>query len=171
MATVELTRHERGRHDGRTSLIQEFQFTGVTADAIADVLMSAPLLGPGSIFGERPGEEVAAKDNARGMRGFSPVAGFRFDVDMTRRDRHLFVVRFSQPGRRNAYLNGDAVWSLIDADDGSLFDEQINTPAASRVGATPLSGSRPSLRRWLFFRVGHRQVMTGSTRNIASLVD
>ena len=57
-----------------------------------------------------------------------------------------------------------------DGDDRAILDEQINTAAAFDAGAGPLTGPRPSLRRWLFFRMGHQQVMAGATRNIASLI-
>ena len=68
------------------------------------------------------------------------------------------------------YLQGSFVWAVSDAGDGAVFDEQINTERALQVAAEPLTGPRPSLRRWLFFRAGHKQVMAKATANLATLV-
>lgn len=176
------TRHEVGRHAGRTTLAQTFRFENrpgsngvITAVAIGEALRTAPLVGPEetrSIFGDRPGEEqVGERDEAgsRRLRGFSPAPGFRFDVDLTEREPGVFVVSFSQPGMRSPYLEGDAVWLLGDVDHEVTFEEEINTERALAAGATPLTGPRPSLRRWLFFRVGHAKVMTDATGRIAGL--
>jgi len=63
------------------------------------------------------------------------------------------------------------VWSISDDGDGALLDEQINTDRAFQVAGKPLSGPRPSLRRWLFFRVGHKSVMSRAAKNVADLLD
>lgn len=67
------------------------------------------------------------------------------DVDLTQLDRSL-VLRFSQP-------------------------EQINTDRALQIVGQPLGGRKTSLRRWLFFRLGHQRVMVGATKAIAALLD
>lgn len=162
----------RGRRNGRTSLEQEFRFTGDALDvaAVDAVLFGAPLVGERSIFGPRPGTEVAQDECSRQLRGFSPVPGFRFDVTMTRLGEGLFRVRFSQPERARPYLEGDAVWSVRAEPGAVVFDEQINTERALTTGGQPLGGPAPSLRRWLFFRMGHERVMATATTNVASLL-
>ena len=52
---------------------------------------------------------------------------------------------------------------------GAEFDEEINTEHAQSLGAALLTGPKPSLRRWLFFRIGHAQVMRDATERIAGL--
>ena len=117
-----------------------------------------------------PGDEEPAPPGTRRLRGFSPAPGFRFDVDLIERDGR-FIVRFSQGGRPVPYLQGDFVWTITDEGDGAVLDEQINTEAALEVGDEPLSGQKVSLRRWLFFRMGHKQVMQGAATNLAVLLD
>jgi hypothetical protein len=170
--TIDVRRvaHELTRHEGREALEQKFLFTGAQAAAVADVLLSAPLVGDDSVFGNRPGVEVETSDTSRSMRGFSPAPGFRFDVELTHRGEGGFVVRFSQPARRVPYLAGDLLWTISDEADGAVFDEQINTERALQSVDVPLGGDRPSLRRWLFFRVGHKQVMLGATKSIAAIL-
>lgn len=165
------TRHELGRHRGETTLVQTFLFDdGVTAASIGEVLRSAPLVGPDSIFGERPGSEEAARDEVgRRLRGFSPVPGFRFDVELAEPVEGVFVASFAQPDLRSPYLEGDAVWIVSDGADGAVFEEEINTERALTIGSSPLTGPKRSLRRWLFFRVGHSRVMADATRRIAIL--
>jgi len=173
MTMVQRTHHALGSHQGLTTLEQRFRFggEGATAAAIADVLLAAPLTGGESVFGDRPGEPGPRTNSSRTLRGFSPAPGFRFDVDLTHRDAGVFVVRFSQPGRNVPYLHGELVWTVYDDDNGNaVFDEQINTAEALELVGEPLSGPRPSLRRWLFFRVGHKQVMTRATNNMAALL-
>lgn len=172
MATVERTHHALGTRDGLTTLEQRFRFTGdgASAAAIARVLLSAPLTGADSIFGDRPGKEELRTDTSRSLRGFSPAPGFRFDVDLAQVADGVFRVRFSQPDRAAPYLQGDVVWRVTDEGDGAVLVEDINTERALQVGDEPLSGARPSLRRWLFFRAGHRQVMDRATGNIAALL-
>ncbi len=170
---VQRTRHARGRHAGEATLAQTFVFPrGVTAAAIGEVLRSASLVGADSIFGDRPGEEVPAEAGTRHLHGFSPVPGFRFDVEVTEREPGVLVASFAQPDRRTPYLQGDAMWLLSDGaaeGAGAVFEEEINTGRARVAKATPLSGPRPSLRRWLFFRVGHAQVMRDAANRIARL--
>ena len=161
-----------GSWQGRDTLEQRFRFdgSGVNAQAVADVLLNAPLIGEDSVFGSRPGEERAGSDQSRSVAGFSPAPGFRFDVEITER-AWSFLVRFTQPDRKVPYLQGDLLWSISDGEaTGAVLDEQINTERALQVVSDPLNGDRRSLRRWLFFRIGHKQVMQGATRNIAALL-
>lgn len=171
MASVRRTAAVHGVRDGVPTLEQRFLFEGdgATALAVTSVLLTAPLVGDNSIFGTRPGVEGERTEQARKLRGFSPVAGFRFDVEMTNRDGE-FLLRFSQPERRVPFLQGEALWILRDENDGAVLDEQINTTRAIETVGEPLGGPRPSARRWLFFRMGHKQVMDGATKNIASLL-
>lgn len=159
-----------GAHEGRSTLEQRFAFEGTSAEALVGLLLAAPLVGDGSIFGSRPGREATRDGPGRSLRGFSPAPGFRFDVELTPRGGQLFVIRFGQPDRAAPYLQGEFTWELRDEPGGALWDEQINTERALRVAAEPLDGPRPSLRRWLFFRAGHRQVMQVATRNAAALL-
>jgi len=170
--TVRRTHFKVGRNRGLTTLQQRFEFRGggVDASALADVLMTAPLTREGSIFGDRPGVEGTGSEGSRSMAGFSPAPGFRFDVDLSRTGEASFVVRFSQPARRVPYLQGELLWNFLDDGTGAMFDEQINTSPAEEQGADPLWGRRPSLRRWLFFRLGHKQVMAKAAKNIATIV-
>jgi hypothetical protein len=170
--TIDVSRvaHELIRHQGRDALAQRFLFAGARAAAVADVLLAALLAGDSSVFGNRPGVEIERSDTSRRMRGFSPAPGFRFDVELTHRGEDGFAVRFSQPDRRVPYLRGDLLWTITDEADGAVLDEQINTERALQSLDAPLGGDRPSLRRWLFFRVGHRQVMLGATKNIAAIL-
>jgi hypothetical protein len=157
---------------GRGSLEQRFEFAGdgVNAGAIADVLLTAPLIGENSVFGSRSGRERGHTNRSRSVRGFSPAPGFRFDVDLTRRDEG-FRVRFSQPDLDVPYLQGDLLWVISDEPEGAVLDEQINTGLALQAVSEPLGGPGRSLRRYLFFRVGHKQVMRGASRNIAALLE
>lgn len=170
MATVVRIGHVLGRHDGSMTLQQRFRFHGVDAAAVSNVLLTAPLVGQDSIFGTRPGAEGPRTDRGRILRGFSPAPGFRFDVDLRLEDENLFVVRFAQPDRRVPYLQGSFAWLITDEHDGAVFDEQINTPGALEIVAESLTGPMRSVRRWLFFRVGHKQVMAKATSNVASLL-
>ncbi len=172
MTSVERTTHVLGSRQGLTTLEQRFRFAGdgANAAAIAGVLLTAPLTGGDSVFGDRPGEEGPRTDVSRTLRGFSPAPGFRFDVDLAQPDEGVFLVRFSQPDRNVPYLQGDLVWTVSDEGDSAVLDEQINTERAFRVAGEPLSGPRPSLRRWLFFRAGHKHVMSRATNNIAGLL-
>ena len=166
------TVHSRRKRDGLDTLEQRFQFTGpaVTAAVLKELLRTAPLVGKGSVFGDRPGVEVEAGEGSRSLRGFSPAPGFRFDVDLTERAGG-FTVNFSQPDRDVPYLQGSFLWLISDDGTDAVLDEQINTAQALEVVDEPLGGSRPSLRRWLFFRAGHKQVMNGAVTNLAALVD
>lgn len=166
--TVRLVASAGGRHHGRRTLQQRFLFEGAGAAALAELLLTAPLTGDGSIFGSRPGTEEA-REGGRRLRGFSPAPGFRFDVDLTPRGEHAFVVRFSQPDRRVPYLQGEFTWTFRNVPDGAVLDEQINTATALAEVSEPLGGTRPSVRRRLFFKAGHPRVMGAATRNLASL--
>lgn len=172
MARVERTRYVRGSAGDLTTLEQRFRFTGdgASSAAIARVLLTAPLTGVNSIFGDRPGEESERTDVKRTLRAFSPAPGFRFDVDLVRVNQGAFRVRFSQPDRDVPYLHGTLVWTVEDEDDGAILLEEINTERALMVADEPVRGSRRSLRRWLFFRAGHKQVMSRATSNIAALL-
>ncbi len=163
----------RGHDRGLATLEQRFAFAGpaASADAIERVLLTAPLTGPGSIFGERPGTERVGDLPVRSVRDFVPAPAFRFDVELERLDTHVILVRFSQPDRRRPYLRGELVWTVADNADGATLDEQINTTGCRERGVEPLGGVRPSLRRWLFFRVGHRRVMDTAMANVAALLD
>lgn len=173
MTTVVRTSYVLGSRQGLTTLEQRFRFggDGANAVAIAGVLLMAPLTGGESVFGDRPGEEGPRTDSSRILLGFSPAPGFRFDVDLAQQDEGVFLVRFSQPDRKVPYLHGDLVWTVEDEGDGAVLHEQINTETAFQVASEPLSGSRRSLRRWLFFRAGHKQVMSRATNNIAVLLN
>lgn len=171
-ADVERTELEHGSRQGLTTLAQRFVFSGdgLSAAGLASLLMHAPLVGERSVFGNRPGrEEPAAGSGSRTVRNFSPAPGFRFDVELTRLEETI-LVRFSQPGRSRPYLQGQLAWILEDVPTGVALDEQVNTDRAMTLVDEPLSGARSSLRRWLFFRVGHVRVMRGATRNLAALV-
>lgn len=170
---VRLASHLHARKHGRDVLEQRFLFEGAnaSASAISRILLTAPLVGERSVFGDRPGEESGKSDRSRTMRGFSPAPGFSFDVDLTPIDDEAFIVRFSQPRRRVPYLQGEFLWTVTDEQGGAVLDEQINTDRALEAVGEPLDGPRFSFRRWLFFRVGHRQVMANATRNIAALID
>jgi len=161
-----------GSRQGRDTLEQRFRFEGQAANAaaVADVLLNEPMTGDDSVFGSRPGKETRRTEESWSISGFSPAPGFRFDVDITHRNGD-FHVRFTQPDRSAPYLQGDLLWVISDEPDGAILDEQINTQRALDVVAEPLGGDRPSLRRWLFFRIGHKQVMQGATRNIGALLD
>ena len=171
MTRVIRTSQVLSRREGLTSLEQIFLFEGANPEAVGDVLLTAPLVGSDSVFGRRPGEEIPRVGTSRALRGFSPAPGFRFDVELTPQDEQVFLVHFSQPDREVPYLQGDLVWRIADRPDGVVLDEQINTGQAFEVADEALTGPRPSLRRWLFFRVGHRQVMARATANIAALLD
>lgn len=170
MATVARTRHTLATSRGLTTLEQEFRFADADAAGISAVLRTSPLVGSASIFGDRPGVEGPRTDTTRELLGFSPAPGFRFDVAMTERDEGVLLLRFSQPDRSVPYLQGDFLWTVTDTRGGAVLAEDINTDRALEIGEAPLDGPKPSLRRWLFFRLGHGQVMRRATHNIAELV-
>lgn len=173
MTSVTRTEHVLGSREGLTTLQQTFRFSGegVNAAAIADLLLTAPLTGNPSVFGDRPGEEGPRTGSSRTLRNFSPAPGFRFDVELADLGDGVFLVRFSQPDRDTPYLQGGLVWVVQDGDDGAVLTEHVNTERALEVANEPLSGSQPSLRRWLFFRAGHKRVMSEATNNIAALLE
>ena len=153
------------------TLRQSFRISEVPSETVADILMNAPMVGSGSLFGARPGIEAASEDGSRHLQAFSPAPGFQFDLQLKRVEALVFVVRFSQPDRASPYLAGELAWFLNNEGPGCLFNEEINTPEAAKLCKEPLRGTSPSLRRWLFFRVGHPQVMTKLMTNLAELAD
>lgn len=156
-------------------LAQTFLFPGASAERLAQVLASAPLVGERSIFGPRNVSSTSSDDGVRRAVGFEPApfALMRFDVELRQRDHErgtLVLVEISQPQRRRPYLAGQFTWLLTDSTDAAVLQEEINTPAALEIVSRPLDGSRPSLRRWLFFAVGHRQVMREVATNLRALL-
>lgn len=161
---------EHGRDTlGRDTLVQRFRFEGATAAELAELLWTGPLVGSPAIFAGKGSDGSTDEPGARSIRGFRPAPGFRFDVRMERAGDLAFVVAFTQPDRAVPYLAGGLAWSFADDGADALLDEQINTAAARALGAEPLGGPRPSLRRWLFFRVGHGAVMDAMVANLDGL--
>jgi hypothetical protein len=159
--------------DGLRTLEQSFAFPGLPSAALADALWSRPLVGEDSVFGPRTGCAAEDDDGLRRLRRYSPAPGFVFDVAMRRAEGGRFILRLSQPDRQTPYLQGEIVWRLSDPHSNgeaeAVFDEQINTPAALERVSSPLTGPRPSLRRWLFFKVGHHAAMKSMAHNLARL--
>ena len=159
------------------TITQTFSFPGSTADQLARVLASAPLVGDRSIFGNRTIESTSSEGNVRHVRGFepAPVPLLRFDVEIRQRrtnnDVHV-ILEFSQPQRERPYLAGQFVWLLSDTAEGTaaVLQEEINTPTALQIVERPLHGHRPSLRRYLFFAGGHKRLMKDVAANIRSLL-
>lgn len=167
--------HDRS---GLRTLAQTFTFPNVTCDELAQVLASAPLVGEGSIFGNRVTKSTKTEGNVRYAHGFQPAPGplLRFDVVITQsrlEPRVLVTLEFQQPTRKRPYLAGQFVWLLSDATDGTgaVLREEINTPDALGIVDEPLHGSRFSLRRFLFFAGGHQRLMKDVTANIQTLLD
>ena len=73
--------------------------------------------------------------------------------------------------RDTPYLDGDAPWQIYDnpTGEGAMLLEQINTKSALEKRAAPLTGPKPSLRRWMFFKFGHAGVMDKITQRLAAL--
>ncbi len=159
-----------GTHDGLASLEQKFRLSGTTASAVADVMWTRAMIGAASILGEQPRARFETVGEARVVRDFSPVPGFRFDVALRRTSPSSFIVRFDQPDRATPYLRGEFLWSVSDSDGAAIFDEQINTPEARNHITEPLDGPKPSLRRWMFFRAGHAKVMDQALERVAALL-
>jgi hypothetical protein len=168
VAVERVGRAQAGRRGHHYTLEQRFRL-GTSAERIATILLAEPLVGAGSVFGKRPGSEGAAAEGERHLRGFSPASMFRFDMRLRRVAPGIFVVQFSQPDRVTPYLSGELVWFLEDDTEGAVFDEQINTPRALEHAREPLGGAPRSLRRWIFFHVGHKQVMDVMMSNIATI--
>lgn len=182
MTTVQRTHSVVGTRETLTTLEQRFRFEGrgVTARLLADLLLAAPLVGPGSVFGKAKGKEdkVARTEKLRILRGFSPAPLFTFDLQLQRIDDSVkglptFLVRFSQPDAIVPFILGGCIW--IFRDEGGkagvvVLDEQINTEKAAEMGAEPLTGTSFSFRRALFFRIGHPKVMVQLTENLAALL-
>jgi len=170
--TIEVQRAaspQTAQRDGLYTLSQSFRFSGLSSHDVATTILTKALVGEGSLFGNRPGTEVAAPEGERHLRNFSPAPGFRFDVHLRQAEAALLVVRFSQPSLDTPFLSGEFLWTFENERQGSLFSEEINTQPALDHVHHPLSGRRPSMRRWLFFRVGHPQVMNRLALNIARL--
>lgn len=162
------------RRGGLIVYTQKFRFPGTSAIVVADTLRTGALIGAESIFGERPGARVedapatAHSPAGRVIRDFSPAPGFRFDVTLRAVEPLLFTATFGQPERRVPYLSGSLLWLFEDADDGAILREDINTERALAHGPA-LTGARASLRRWLFFKVGHAKLMDLAVANLGRL--
>ncbi|MDH3682133.1 MAG: hypothetical protein OEV40_19540 [Acidimicrobiia bacterium] len=156
-------------------LAQTFRFPGATEKQLAHVLATAPLVGAASIFGKRTVAATTTEADVRKAIGFepAPMPLLRFDVEMRQQvadSGTLVIVEISQPGRRRPYLAGQFVWQLTDDADAAVLQEEINTPTALAIVSRPLDGSGPSLRRWLFFVVGHERVMRDVAANLRALL-
>ncbi len=157
-------------------LTQTFHFPGASADRLAHVPASAPLVGEASIFGKRNVRGTATADGVRRAVGFepAPIPLLRFDVEMrqeTTRSGSLVLLEFSQPERSRPYLAGQFIWELVDEpDETAVLHEHINTTQALAIVSSPLHGPRPSLRRELFFRGGHQRLMKDTASNLHSLL-
>ena len=164
----------RHRANGLVVYQQQFRFPGRTADELASALTTAPLIGASSVFGERSGATVVdlpGTDEApltRTVHNFPPAPGFRFDVTICPVEDRLFTVTFAQPDRTSPYLSGVLLWLLEDSDGGALLTEDINTERSLEFGP-PVTGTGFSVRRWLFFTVGHKKVMDLAMDNLARL--
>lgn len=161
------------------TLSQTFTFPGASHVELADVLATAPLIGDGSIFGRRTASSTRSEGDSRHVHGFQPVPGpvaiLVFDVALRQErsdHRTAVTVEFTQPDRRRPYLAGKFVWLLGATPDGSgaVLQEEINTPTALDIVDTPLHGSTPSLRRWLFFAGGHQRLMKEAMDNVRALL-
>ena len=160
------------------TLSQTFPFPDASHHEVASVLADAPLVGPGSLFGDRFARSTSTEGLVRRLEGFRPAPGplLSFDVEMTQRRSEsevTVVVDFSQPARRRPYLDGQFVWliSAADGGGGAVLREEINTERALEIVERPLHGSRFSLRRFLFFSGGHQQVMKAVAGNIRVLLE
>lgn len=156
-------------------LAQTFRFPGSTTSQLANLLATAPLVGPESIFGPRTVESSSTKDNVRYAVGFepAPIPLLRFDVEISQEDTGSgtrVLLEFTQPQRQRPYLVGQFVWMLEDTPDGVILREEINTSAALEIVSRPLHGSALSVRRWLFFKGGHQRLMKDTSGNIRELL-
>lgn len=72
---------------GLRTISQTFEFPGATLDGLAQVLATAPLTGPASIFGKRKTQSVSSAENVRKITGFEPVPLplLRFDLEIRQR--------------------------------------------------------------------------------------
>jgi len=61
------------RHGGLYTLSQSFRFSGLNSHDIATTILTKLLVGEESLFGNRPGTEVAAPEGERHLRDFSPT--------------------------------------------------------------------------------------------------
>lgn len=160
-----------GERKGLTTLEQRFSFEGVSTERLSATIWSRPLVGNGSILGTKARE---AQETPRGRlaRDFRPASTFCFDLRIRKEAEGLFIVNFSQPNREVPFLDGDAVWTVYDnpTGEGALLVEHINDVAAVEKRAAPLTGPKPSFRRWLFFKLGHASAMDEITKRIAAMV-
>ncbi len=162
---------------GLQTLTQEFSFPDSNVNDLANVLTNAPLVGDGSIFGNRVAESTTSDGDVRRLHGFEPVSVplLRFDVETRQHKTGTgveIILEFSQPSRRRPYLAGQFVWLLTDSDDGTtaVLREEINTSIALSIVDRPLHGRRFSLRRYLFFAGGHQRLMKDVAANIRTLL-
>ena len=171
MPTIRRTHHTLGTTaDGYVTLVQRFRFTDVDASRIADVLWTAELVGPDAVFAGKTFARTRDDEGARHIAGFVPAPGFEFDVALRRHGARDFRVEFTQPALEVPYLDGEFLWRCLDVDGGAVFEEQINTDEARSIVGRPLTGPKPSLRRWLFFRFGHGAIMDEMANNLARLL-
>ena len=156
-------------------LSQSFRFPGATGEQLADLLRTAPLVGEGSIFGQRTVKSTSTDGTVRRAEGFEPIPLplFRFDVEL-RQERNeagpYVTIEFSQPNRRRPYLAGQFVWLLLDDGPAAVLREEINTEEALKLVSRPLDGAPGSLRRFLFFTGGHQRVMSDVANNLRGLL-
>lgn len=157
--------------NGLTTLNQRFVFENVTTERLTKVIWERPLVGNGAIFGNlaREGQDTP---KGRLARDFRPAPTFCFDVRIRKEAEGMFIVNFSQPGRDVPYLAGDALWTIYDSPtgEGALLVEHINDLTAVEKRCLPLTGAKPSLRRWFFFRFGHANVMDTLVKRVAALL-
>lgn len=157
-------------------LSQTFRFPGASADRLADILATAPLVGDESIFGNRNVQSTSTDGNVRRAVGFepAPIPLLRFDVEIRQQQSAtgtLVILEFTQPQRRRPYLAGQFIWQLEDRHQATaVLQEDINTPTALEIVNRPLDGSPLSFRRWLFFSGGHQRLMKEVANNLRSLL-
>jgi hypothetical protein len=172
MTTVRRTGSPKiGERKGLVTLSQRFLFERTSVEQLIKTIWARPLVGDGSIFGHMARE---GQDTPKGRlaRDFRPAPTFCFDVRIRREGDAMFMVNFSQPGREVPYLEGDALWSLYDSPtgEGALLVEHINDATALDKRCLPLTGKKPSLRRWLFFKFGHANAMDNIMKRIAAFI-
>jgi hypothetical protein len=157
-------------------LTQTFRFPGASAEQLAHILATAPLVGDESIFGNRTVKSTSTDGDVRRAVGFepAPIPLLRFDVAIHQEDTNsgtLVILEFTQPRQRRPYLAGQFVWQLQDGHEATaVLQEEINTPTALGIVNRPLHGSPLSFRRWLFFTGGHQRLMKEVVDNLRSLL-
>lgn len=158
-----------GERSGLMTLTQRFAFLGVSHLKLAKVLWTRQLVGDGSILGDMADE---GQDTPKGRlaRGFSPGGGIKCDLRIKKvNEDGLFMLNFSQPDRETPYLSGDVLWTIYESPtgEGAHLVEHINDRAALEKRALPLTGPKPSLRRWYFFKFGHAAAMDKIMKRLA----